>query len=64
MDRIPNKIEIRAYYGWHEVSKEKALKFARRFYQGIMVAQNKNAEYINKHHLRGISFTDEELRGK
>lgn len=58
-------IQIKTYFnGWHEVSKETALKFARGLYEGIMTMNNKEkVTYINCNKLRGIAFTEEQLKG-
>lgn len=49
--------------GWREVSRDTALRFARCRYR-MMIAVDDKAAYINRILLDGISFTDEELRGK
>jgi len=49
--------------GWREVSCDTALRYARNRYR-MMTAINDKVAYINRNLLEGISFTEEEMRGK
>ena len=61
---MTEKIMIRAFFDWHEVTREKALSFARYCYRDRLFPKDRKAEFVNKKCLKGISFTDEELRQK
>jgi len=60
-------IFIRAFFGeWKPATREKALAFARFMDNGITTIPDaeRRAAYINERHLRGVTFTPEELRWK
>ncbi|MDO4920958.1 MAG: hypothetical protein Q4E64_03905 [Phascolarctobacterium sp.] len=48
--------------GWHTVTKEQALRFARHLYSGIVnVSEEAKLDFINQR-VTGIKFTHEDLR--
>lgn len=57
-------IEIKPIFSdWKTVTEKQALDFARFIFKNIMTMLDKEkVEYINKEKIRGISFTEEELR--
>ncbi len=57
-------IAIKAWFsGWQPVNREHALKFARMLYKKITkIPEAERAAYINSEHIRGVVFTDAELR--
>lgn len=59
-------IEIRMTQTWAKAeSREKALKFARILFRNMVNGGNdeNRVKIINEKHVRGTSFTLEELRG-
>lgn len=57
-------IKIRAYFKWKPATREQALAFARWLFRQMTCARGDEArvEKINTRHVRGTSFTLEELR--
>lgn len=57
-------IAIKAWFsGWQPVNREHALKFAKTFYSTMTnIREGKRTAYINSEHIRGVVFTDAELR--
>lgn len=56
-------IETKMYFGWHPATKEKALIFAKMLFRDMPCGdEKKRLERINTRHVRGVSFTLEDLR--
>lgn len=57
-------IEIRVYFKWKPATREQALAFARWLFRQMTSVRGDEArvERINTRHVRGASFTLEELR--
>ena len=57
-------IEIRAYFKWKPATREKALAFARLLFRQMTCVRGDEARVAqtNTRHVRGTSFTLEELR--
>lgn len=47
--------------GWHKATKEQALRFAQAVVKGAWCNTERVTEYVNKHLLKGVRFTREEL---
>jgi hypothetical protein len=47
--------------GWHKATKEQAYRFAQLVVKGAWYSTERVTNYLNKHLLRGVSFTREEL---
>lgn len=55
-------IKVKMHTGWHEVSYEQALSYARHLYDGILtMSREQRIEYINSNKVDGVKFTIEEL---
>jgi len=64
--KMEGKIEIRAHMKWAKAeSREMALKFARILFRNMVNggSDENRVKIINEQHVRGTSFTLEELRG-
>ena len=48
--------------GWHEVTVEQALVFARAVVCGAWCGTTIALDYVNKNMLRGVTFTAEDIR--
>lgn len=60
------QIEIRTHMSWAKAeSRDKALKFARLLFRNMVNggSDENRVKIINEKHVRGTSFTLEELRG-
>ena len=58
------EIRLKPSGGWTTVTAKEALAWARGRYTALKgIRQTYRAEYINDYLLRGIRFTDNELRG-
>jgi uncharacterized membrane protein len=57
-------IQIKSIFsGWVEVTPEQALEYARGCYKRITAVKKENlTNYINESKLRGIQFTEAQLR--
>ena len=57
-------IKVRGTFsGWHTVSYNKALEFARFLYKGITTMNDdKRLTYINTKKVKGVVFTKQELK--
>ena len=57
-------IKIRAYFKWKQATREQALSFARWLFRQLTCIRGDEARVrqINTRHVRGTSFTLEELR--
>lgn len=53
------------FKGWIPATKEQALRYARHLYKGAVAVPNKKkTDYINANYLKGVIFTEGELRGR
>ena len=52
-----SRIEIKSHFtDWHKVDEKQAKKYVEFLMRGIvMIPQNRRAEYIETHHLRGVT---------
>jgi hypothetical protein len=57
-------IQIKSIFsGWVEATPEQALEYARKLYKLITAVKKENlTNYINESKLRGIQFTEAQLR--
>lgn len=54
------KIQVRAYFGWHDVNKEQAKKFIEDFINNMPNVSTylEKVEIVNRDHLKGITVQE------
>lgn len=58
-------IQVKAFItGWHTVSEEQALRFARIIVNGSWASRERALDYLNAHMLKGIKFNMEDVDGR
>ena len=60
---MAKQIFIKTWFGdWLPVSRERALRFAKRFFNTIVMGNQEDKVTLTNKHIKGVEFTLEELQ--